>query len=434
MKQKTLAFLRNPWVLIAAMVLGVLISQYCKPLLPAMDFIANVYLRLLQMCVIPIVVCAVTVNVGNLLRGGNKSLLFKWLALCAAILVLFSAAAVGGAALFADALRPDAQTQALLADLSGGAKDTEVTALITPVRYGGDHIPAEKEGFSPAAFVYSLIPQNIFSALSAGEMLPTLLFFLLLGCVLSTLKAEQSGPVFRAFEGLYAAMNRVVEWILIPFPIAIMAMLAQQFSGEGVFSLIGSLVPLVGIELGVMAALCLMTFGVVQLSRRCTVKDHLNAVRRTFFIAMGTSSCMATVSVALEDMCEHLHIKRQVAHAIMPISLSMCQPGVAASVAIAAIYGMLIYGVPFSAAAFASVIIFSIIFSLAVIGVPGLVAVSMLTIVLEPLFIPSQLIITLYLAIIPIINPPTVFTSVYANFGIVSLLDCEKEKKHEKRH
>ncbi len=434
MKQKILAFLRNPWVLIAAMALGVLISQYCKLLLPAMDFIANVYLRLLQMCVIPIVVCAVTVNVGNLLRSGNKNLLFKWVLLCAATFMLFSTAAVGGSALSADIMRPDAQTQALLADLSGGAQETEVTALITPVRYGGDHIPVKKEGYSPAEFVYSLIPQNIFSALTSGDMLPTLLFFLVLGCVLSTLKEEQSSPIFRAFDGLYAAMNRMVELILIPFPIAIMAMLAQQFSGEGVFALIGSLVPLVGIELGVMAALCLITFMAVQLSRKCTVKDHLNAVRRTFFITMGTSSCMAAVGVALEDVCEHLHIKRPVAHAILPISISMCQPGVAASVAIAAIYGMLIYGVPFSVAAFASVIILSIIFSLAVIGVPGLVAVSMLTIVLEPLFIPSQLIITLYLAIIPIINPPTVFTSVYANFGIVSLLDWEKEKKHEKRH
>ena len=422
MRGQLRALLKSPWTLAAAMALGVVISQFVKPLLPLMDAIATIYMRLLQMCVIPIVVCAVTVNIGNLLRGGSRKTLVRWLALMLAALFLFTAVAVGASALFEGALKPDAKVQGMLADLSGTSK-TDADSYIKRIEYAGEHDTKTQAKYSLVEFLYSLFPSNIFSSLAGGEMLPILLFFLALGVMLALLAPAQSAPVYKAFDGIYAAMNKLIGCILAPFPIAMMAMLAQQFSSEGVFDLIGSLIPLVLVVLGVLVLLCAVTFLMVQWSAKCSVREHLLAVKRTFFVAVGTSSCMATVSVALEDACEHLHIKPQLAKSVLPISISMCQPGVAASVAVAAVYGMLIYGVPFNVSTLALVMICPVVFSLAVIGVPGVVAVSMLSIVLEPLCIPSALIITIYLAIVPIINPLVVFSSVYANFGIVSVLN-----------
>ena len=103
-KDKLLTILRSPWTLVAAMILGVAISQLAKPLLPLMDAISNIYMRLLQMCVIPIVVCAVTVNIGKLLKGGSRKTLVRWLALMLAALFLFTAAAVGASVVFESAL------------------------------------------------------------------------------------------------------------------------------------------------------------------------------------------------------------------------------------------------------------------------------------------------------------------------------------------
>ena len=414
--------LGSPWTLVAAMVLGVVISQFAKPILPLMDAISTIYMRLLQMCVIPIVVCAVTVNIGNLLRGGSRKTLARWLALMLTALFLFTAVAVGVSALFEGALKPDAKVQAMLADLSG-ASDTDAGNYVKRIAYAGEHNAQAQPRYSLIEFLYSLFPSNVFASLAGGDMLPILMFFLVLGVMLTLLAPAQSAPVYRAFDGIYAAMNRLIGYILAPFPIAMMAMLAQQFSSEGVFDLIGSLIPLVLVVLGVLALLCAATFLVVQWSTKCSVREHLLAVKRTFFVAVGTSSCMATVSVALEDACEHLKIKPQLAKSVLPISISMCQPGVAASVAVAAVYGMLIYGVPLNVSTVTLVMICPVVFSLAVIGVPGVVAVSMLTIVLEPLYIPSALIITIYLAIVPIVNPLVVFSSVYANFGIASILN-----------
>lgn len=434
-KEKTnpiLAILRSPWALIAAIVLGILISQYAKPLVPAMNFFSDVYLNLLQMCVIPIVICAVTVNIGSLIKTGSRSTLVKWLLLFASTLILFTALSVGISALFSDAIRPDEDTSRTLASLSGDS-DSSIDNYVTRIEYGGDHVNAEKQTYSLSDFIFNLFPKNIFASLANGDMLSILLFFILLGVVLALIDKEHSSPVYKAFDGIYAAMNQLIGFILIPFPIAMMAMLAQQFSADGVFELIGSLIPLVLIILGSVLLTCVITFICIQISTGCSLKEHWLAIKRSFFIAIGTSSCLATVGVALEDSCKHLKIKPQLAKSILPISISMCQPGVAVSVAVAAVYGMLIYGIPFSANTLVMVIVCPIIFSLAVIGVPGLVAVSMLTIVLDPLFIPSALIITIYLTIIPVINPAVVFAGVYSNFGIVSLLNRE-EKRHDHKY
>ncbi len=428
-KDLVLKILRSPLTLFISMGLGIAISQLAKPLLPVMDIIATIYMSLLQMCVIPIVVCAVTVNIGNLLKSGSKNTLFKWILLFAITLSATSILAVIISSLSSGFLQPDPEVLTQMQEASG----LQGEDAIKMIEYYGDHSNVVVQTNPLLDFVYTIFPENIFTALTGGEMLPIIFFFILLGIMLTNISEEKSAPVYKAFDGIYGAMNKLMDYILLPFPIAIMALLAQQFASPNVFTLIGSLVPLVAIVLAVVVIMCIITWMIVKFSADVTAKEQIEAVKRTFFVAIGTSSAMATVSVALEDVCNHLKIKPQLGKTVLPISISMCQPGVVASVAVAAVYGMVIYGIEFSITNLILVAVTSVIFSLAVIGVPGLVAVSMLTIVLDPLYIPSALIIAIYLTIIPIINPPVVFAGVYANFGILSILnkgDTSNEKKH----
>ena len=77
------------------------------------------------------------------------------------------------------------------------------------------------------------------------------------------------------------------------------------------------------------------------------------------------------------------------------------------------------------------ILIGAIAFSLSIIGAPGVVAVSMLSIILTPLGIPSETIVLIYLATIPFFDPIAVFSSVYSNIAVTALVVPGKGKKEK---
>ena len=77
------------------------------------------------------------------------------------------------------------------------------------------------------------------------------------------------------------------------------------------------------------------------------------------------------------------------------------------------------------------ILVGAVTFSLSIIGAPGVVAVSMLSIILTPLGIPSETIVLIYLATIPFFDPLAVFSSVYSNIAVAAIVSPGKEKTAE---
>ena len=57
--------LLSPWAILVSIAAGVLIAVYFKELIPFVAPIGKIYLALLQMCVIPIILTAVTSKIGR---------------------------------------------------------------------------------------------------------------------------------------------------------------------------------------------------------------------------------------------------------------------------------------------------------------------------------------------------------------------------------
>ena len=180
-----------------------------------------------------------------------------------------------------------------------------------------------------------------------------------------------------------------------------------------------------------MILLALLAFLIVQLKTGLPVREHLMAIKKTFFVACGTSSCIASISVAMEDSVDRLGLDEEVTKAILPIGITTFQYGVIASGAIAAVYGTSIYPVDVTVQTILIILVGAVTFSLSIIGAPGVVAVSMLSIILTPLGIPSETIVLIYLATIPFFDPLAVFSSVYSNIAVAAIVSPGKEKTAE---
>lgn len=418
--------LSSPITLLAGIVSGFLIAFFAKPLVPFLKPFSTIYLNLLKMCVIPIVTTAVAVNLRRLVCHKTPGVMLRFLVAVICALLVSAALGTGVSFLCRSWAAPSARAIQQLTHAEDASDDIK---FYTVSYYGTDTEEDTAGGsFSMAEFLTDTVPSNIFEALSSNNMMQIIFFFVIVGVLLGILPAEETEVITAGLEAIYQMFCRLVKDILILLPFGMCAMLAVQFAECDILQMMSVVGKFIILQWGVMLLLTVVSFCVIQLKTGIPVKEHLKAIRRTFFVAFGTSSCIASISVAMEDSVDKLGLDEEITKAILPIGITTFQYGVIASGAIAAVYGTSIYPVDITAQTIIVILIGAIAFSLSIIGTPGVVAVSMLSIILTPLGIPSETIVLIYLATIPFFDPIAVFSSVYSNIAVTTLVVPGKGK------
>ena len=65
-------WLLKPWTLIASAVLGVVIGLYFKEATPTLNALGDLFLNLLTMCVVPLLISAVSTSIAKFIRLHQK--------------------------------------------------------------------------------------------------------------------------------------------------------------------------------------------------------------------------------------------------------------------------------------------------------------------------------------------------------------------------
>ena len=130
-----LKFLQNPWTIIAGVLLGFVSGFYLKDFSHSLETIADTYVALLSMCLLPILVSALIWGIGQMLRHPSTKELFGRMAVVYVVGLLVPAVVTIAVALV---LQPgaslgDAGAAALGGD--GGAASAAVRG-----RRGGDSV------------------------------------------------------------------------------------------------------------------------------------------------------------------------------------------------------------------------------------------------------------------------------------------------------
>lgn len=414
--------MKSPVTLLVSIIAGFLTAIYGKNIVPYLSPINIIYTNLLQMCVLPIVSCAVAVNIRGLFNGKCRGLFRRWAA-AVIVMLLFSAGFAVCLSLGArDYIRLDQETKQAVTKLQGA--DEEEMSFFTEVSYYEDEeVETAQEEFKVIDFLVNAIPTNIFVSFVNNDTLKVLLFFGLFGIMLGLIDEQRASAIQRGMEGIYQAFCRLVDIILILLPLSMYTMIAVQFSAEGMRGIVTALFKLILLIYLILFVVMVVSFCVIQMRTGCSVREHIKAVKRTFFVAVGTSSCISTVSVAMDDIPEHLGLDKQVSRSVMPIGMTIFQNGVIICAAVAAVFGTTIYNVDINLNTVLIILMGSIMYSFSIVGIPGIVAVSMLDMILSPLGIPSEMIVLIYLAIIPVIDPFSVFASVYSNIAITTVVN-----------
>lgn len=346
-------------LIVLSMVIGVVAGIIGGPAMAQIQFIGDIFFRLVQMGIVPFVMCTIIVAVGGLTPQALSGVGLKGIGIFAASSFVAAGIALG-----------------LSLILQPGAGLGE-TALVQDAVFEGE---ASVVTFQDT--LLSFFGNNIVASMGAGSMVQCIVFAIALGLAISFWRNTHDGKclVYDFMNELAALLLNIIRAVMSIAPIGIFCYVSSMVGSLGAEVLI----PLVK-YLGVMALATIVMFVLyfVLVAVRC----HLNPVKLIkkmwpmSALALGTISSAVTLPTAMEDTKNKIGCDAEVSDLLLPLGMPLNSNGAAIHLAVTAITIAQIYGITFAGPELLTVWVISFLLSLANAVSPGASLVSLTMIV-----------------------------------------------------
>ncbi|MBQ7764017.1 dicarboxylate/amino acid:cation symporter [bacterium] len=351
--------LKRNWHIFAGLVLGVIAGIWLHKdpnpiVMTTFTFIGQVFIRLIQMVVIPLVISAIVIGITSVSDSKQIGKLGSKMVLYYAILTII--AVTLGASL------------ALLFQPGLGASSFINTDVATDVQA---HVAAtiETQKGNLLNIILGFIPKNPLASIAAGDMVPILVFAVFFSVALAKV-GEINRPFVSFFESIFAATMKITDWIMC-------------FAAPGVFALTAVAVSAFGVEifttiskyLGVLAlGFAIQLFVVFPIFLRIFSKVPIwmlyAAIAEAMMVAFGTASSSATLPLTIA-CCEKRGISHKVTSFVIPLGATLNMDGTALLQVVAVIFLAQAYGVALTPFLVVQICLLAIVASSTCAGIPG---------------------------------------------------------------
>ena len=343
-----LAF-RHPAVLIGlAAVLGVVAGLVLGDWAANLKFIGDMFIRLIQMSIVPLVMASVIVATGSMTSTGTGRLAartFGWM-------LGFSAVAAVLAWALAGVFRPG----------QGMVFDGE---LDPSLRQEADQAGGWQET------LLNFVSTNIVEAMANADMLPVIVFSLLFGIAMNSwMSATGIRTLLALFEGIQNVVLVMIRYVMYTAPVGVFCLLAS-LTGEQGLSVVTSALSYLGVTaLGVLILLALFLL-VVWARTRLNVLKLCGKLAEQTVIAVTTTSSAVTFPTVLRNTVEKVGVSRRVANFTLSIGLTMGSYGAVLNYMIVVMFLDQAGNVQLSAGQIVLGVFLSIMLNMGTITVPG---------------------------------------------------------------
>ncbi|MFH8248759.1 dicarboxylate/amino acid:cation symporter [Microbacterium sp. B2969] len=293
--------LKNPAVQIGGgailgIVFGLIVGEWAANL----KFIGDLFIRLIQMAIVPLVMSSVIVATGSMTGSGMGKMAlrtFKWM-------IGFSIVA---------------------AVIAWG-----ISVIVQPgagIDFASGVDPALEESVGEAAgwqdTLLNFVSTNIFAAMSTATMVPIIIFSLLFGVALNAyITRTGNRMVLDFFDQIQQVVLTMIRFVMLIAPIGVFCLLASLAGTVG-FAVVTSALKYLGSTLlGVLIVLALFVLVV-------WLRTHLNPARLPAkltdqtVIAITTTSSAVTFPTVLRTAIEKVGVSQRVANFTLSVGLTM---------------------------------------------------------------------------------------------------------------
>ena len=277
-----------------------------------------------------------------------------------------------------------------------GAIGLAVANLLQPGR-GVELVDAEPNSQAPPSLtevVLGIVPSNPVGAMAEGNLLATVFFVIVFGIALTYVRAQQEefaegvDSLFAAFELGAEAMFVVVRGVLEFGVLGVFALMAAGIGTEGVgaFSSLGMLVVAVTVGVVVHVGFTYL-FVMMRLVAGVSPVAFLAGAKDAMLTAFATRSSSGTLPVTMSNADEDLRIDEPVYSFALPIGATANMDGAAIRQAVTVMFAANVVGQPLALTEQVLLLLVTVLISIGTAGVPG-AGLVMLTVVLNQVGIP----------------------------------------------
>jgi Na+/H+-dicarboxylate symporter len=221
------------------------------------------------------------------------------------------------------------------------------------------------------------------------DLLPLIVFSIVLGAAVSVIPDEQRRAVLGFFDGINQASMVVIGWVMRLAPYAVFVLIAAVVARFGLDLLTSLLVYTLTVILG----LALHVFGTLALLVRVLVRvSPLQFYRRIVaapLVAFSTSSSNATLPVTIQIAQGRLGVSKEVSSFALPLGATINMDGTALYQAVAVMFIAQIYGIPIDLSGQLTIVLTATLASIGTAGVPS-AGIIMLVVVLNSVGMAQQ--------------------------------------------
>ena len=355
-----------------AFVLGTLVGLLVGEPATTLRPLGDIFLRLLQMLVIPIIVATLLTGVQRL----SPSQLGR---VGGTVVGLYMATTAIAAAI--------GLTLANLLDPGAGAvlENAEANSAEAP---------------SVVEVVMNAIPTNPLAAMVEGNLMATIFFVVVFGVALALVRDTTDDPeiassiesILRAMEAVSKALFKLVWGVMEYGVIGVFALMAASIGGNGVGALfdLAMLVATIALAIGIHIVVTYLGIIVIGLVGESPLA-FLSGAKDAMVTAFSIRSSSGTLPVTMTDAEENLGIDERIYSFSLPLGATANMDGAAIRLAVTAVFAANVVGQSLALGEQVTVLAIAVLVSIGTAGVPG-AGLVMLTLILNQLGLPLEIV------------------------------------------
>ena len=331
---------------IAALILGIIVGRLWGPEAESIKIVGDVFIAFIKMLVVPLIffsLVAGVASIGDLRKLGAVG----WRAMLLFVVTGQMSVWLGLA----------------LGTLAGPGIGVDTSGIDM-----GTAPPPNETTWRE--MVLGMIPQSPVQVMADVNVLPLIVFSLLIG--IGILMAKEEGlPALRIFESGSVVMQKVTMIVMELTPFGVFALMAWVAGTLG-FDALAALGKLVFLNyLGCALIIMLIYAGMIKLVARQQIKGFFRGMVDAMAVSFSTASSNATLPVTLRCAERNLGVSSSVASFVISLGATINMNGTAMYLGLATLFGAQIFGVDLSWGDYGMIALLGTLGAVGAAGIPG---------------------------------------------------------------
>jgi proton glutamate symport protein len=355
------------WQILIGLVLGILYGMYLPEHIDYVAWMGELFLRGLKMVIVPLILSSIITGVANI--GSAQNLGRLGLKTIGYYLITSTLAIVTGL-FFVNFFKP------------GIGSDLGFVQEIQDLALSKDSL---------GQTLINVIPTNIFTAFSEGQMLSIIFFSILFGFFITQAPARPKKVLSDFFSATFGVMMKITMFVVKFTPLGVFGIVAYQVSKSpdilalgqrmGVYML--TVIIALAVHAAITLPLLLRFVGSVNPFR------HFRAVSAPLLTAFSTASSSATLPLTMEAVEHKSGVSNKITSFTLPLGATINMDGTALYECVAAIFIAQAYGIELSVIQQVIVVVTALLASIGAAGIP-MAGLVMITVILTAVGLPLE--------------------------------------------